>query len=150
MPDLQNLRSWQFYSTLCFSAVFIMGGNLTYFWDLLSASEMKWFVLVPVFFVFVFFVVCKELSSKLFCMRKVLLWLQICSLGIKALLSWRSTFLARYYTTVGVGGSGVGVSKMLKFFMWWARRCQASFPVPVTGLVSFKTWPWRKVRQILR
>ena len=23
----------------------------------------------------------------------------------------------------------------LKFFMWWARRCQASYPVPVTGLV---------------
>ena len=23
-----------------------------------------------------------------------------------------------------------------KFFMWWARRCQASCPVPVTGLVS--------------
>ena len=23
-----------------------------------------------------------------------------------------------------------------KFFMWWARRCQASYPVPVTGLVN--------------
>ena len=43
-----------------------------------------------------------------------------------------------YCTTPGVGisgGRGGGVSKMLKFFMGWARRCQASFPVPVTGLV---------------
>ena len=24
---------------------------------------------------------------------------------------------------------------MLKFFMRWARRCQAGYPVPVTGLV---------------
>ena len=23
----------------------------------------------------------------------------------------------------------------INFFMWWARRCQASYPVPVTGLV---------------
>ena len=34
--------------------------------------------------------------------------------------------------SVGIGG---GVSKMLKFFMCWARHCQASYPVPVTGLV---------------
>ena len=27
-------------------------------------------------------------------------------------------------------------SLTLKFFMWWARLCQASYPVPVTGLVS--------------
>ena len=28
-------------------------------------------------------------------------------------------------------------SLTLKFFMWWARRCQANYPVPVTGLVYF-------------
>ena len=43
-----------------------------------------------------------------------------------------------YCTTPGVGISGgVSVSKMLKFYVkvFWARRCQASYPVPVTGLV---------------
>ena len=34
---------------------------------------------------------------------------------------------------VGGGGRGIGVDKMLKFyvkiFMWWARGCQASYPV---------------------
>ena len=56
-----------------------------------------------------------------------------------------------YCTTPGVGvGGGVdvggSVSKMLKFFMWWARHCQASYPVPVTGLVNicfkqgFRLW----------
>ena len=42
-----------------------------------------------------------------------------------------------YCTTVGIS---VGVSKMLKFLRQsflcdGARRCQASYPVPVTGLV---------------
>ena len=46
-----------------------------------------------------------------------------------------------YCTTPGVGvgvGVGGGVSKKfnVKVFMWWVRRCQASYPVPVTGLVS--------------
>ena len=31
--------------------------------------------------------------------------------------------------------SALAKSLMLSFFMWWARRCQASYPVPVTGLV---------------
>ena len=33
--------------------------------------------------------------------------------------------------------SALAKSLTLKFFMWWARRCQASYPVPVTGLVCF-------------
>ena len=33
--------------------------------------------------------------------------------------------------------SALAKSLTLKFFMWWARRCQASYPVPVTGLVVF-------------
>ena len=33
--------------------------------------------------------------------------------------------------------SALAKSLTLKFFMWWARRCQASYPVPVTGLVFF-------------
>ena len=31
--------------------------------------------------------------------------------------------------------SALAKSLKLKFFMGWARRCQASYPVPVTGLV---------------
>ena len=31
--------------------------------------------------------------------------------------------------------AAAALAKSLKFFMWWARRCQASYPVPVTGLV---------------
>ena len=56
-------------------------------------------------------------------------------------------FLARldevqeeYCTTTGVGVcGGVDISRMLKFyvkvFYEMARPCQASYPVPVTGLV---------------
>ena len=59
----------------------------------------------------------------------------------------------------GMGGS-VRVSKMLKFyvkvFYVMARHCQASYPVPVTGLVSSpgqspgkllyypRRWRWRR------
>ena len=34
--------------------------------------------------------------------------------------------------------SALALAKCLafKFFMWWARRCQASYPVPVIGLVD--------------
>ena len=42
--------------------------------------------------------------------------------------------------------SALAKSLMLKFFMWWARRCQASYPVAVTGLVlishqNHMLWP---------
>ena len=33
---------------------------------------------------------------------------------------------------------------MLKFFMRWARHWQASYPVPVTGLVSLPVRMYRK------
>ena len=46
-----------------------------------------------------------------------------------------------YCTTPALALASVALSALaksltLKFFMWWARRCQASYPVPVTGLVS--------------
>ena len=36
---------------------------------------------------------------------------------------------------VAAVASALAKSLMLKFFMWWARRCQASYPVLMTGLV---------------
>ena len=38
---------------------------------------------------------------------------------------------------IGNGVSGGGISKMSKFFMWWARHWQASFPV--CGQVLFSS-----------
>ena len=53
-------------------------------------------------------------------------------------LAW-TKFRKSYETTPGVGvGVGVGVSKKfnVKVFYLMGRRCQASYPVPVTGLVD--------------
>ena len=39
--------------------------------------------------------------------------------------------------SVWAAAAALAKSLTLKFFMRWARRCQASYPVPVTGLVFF-------------
>ena len=44
-------------------------------------------------------------------------------------------------------GSALAKSLTLNFFMWWARRCQASYPVPVTGLVLGCFGIWNKTTQ---
>ena len=43
--------------------------------------------------------------------------------------------------SVGIGASGgVVVSKMLKVLMWWARSCQARYPVHRQVLYRQKSW----------
>ena len=47
----------------------------------------------------------------------------------------RAIVLPAVSTLASALASALANSLTLKFFMRWARRCQASYPVPVTGLV---------------
>ena len=47
----------------------------------------------------------------------------------------RAIVLPPGLASAAAGASTLAKSLTLKLFMWWARCCQASYPVPVTGLV---------------
>ena len=57
--------------------------------------------------------------------------------------------LASASASAAAAASALAKSLTLKFFMCWARRCQASYPVPVTGLVTLLHSEQPKLHRVL-